>query len=110
MEYAVVITKEPASRWQAMVQGWLDCTAEVETREQVIAAIKARLAERLRHTEVIHIEAPAPVLSAQGSNGTAEYSTFAEEWPDFGVFRDDPTLDELFVEIERRRDAHLAGA
>lgn len=110
MEYAVVITKEPTSRWQAVVQGWPDCTAEAETREQVIAAIKARLAERLRHTEVIYIEAPAPALSAQSSNGGAAYTTFAEEWPDFGVFRDDPTLDELFDEIERRRDAHLAEA
>lgn len=110
MEYKIVITKEPESRWQAMVQGWPDCEAEAETREQVIAAIKARLAERLRHTEVIHIEAPAPALSAQSSNGAAEYMTFAEEWPDFGIFRDDPTLDELFDDIERRRDAHLAGA
>ncbi len=106
MEYAVVITKKPTSRWQAMIQGWPDCVAEAETREQVIAAIKARLAERLRHTEVIHIEAPAPALS----NGVSEYTTFAEEWPDFGVFRDDPMLDELFDEIERRRDGHLAGA
>ncbi|MDX2039893.1 MAG: hypothetical protein SF097_01535 [Acidobacteriota bacterium] len=110
MEYAVVITKEPTSHWQAMVQGWPDCIAEAETREQAIAAVKARLAERLRHTEVIHIEAPAPTLSAQNSYGTAEYTTFEEEWPDFGVFRDDPTLDELFDEIERRRDAHMAGA
>lgn len=110
MEYAVVITKEPTSRWQAAVQGWPDCTAEAETREEVIANIKARLNEQVRHTEVIHIEAPAPALSPQSSNGAAEYTTFAEEWPDFGVFRDDPTLDDLFDEIERRRDAHLAGA
>ncbi len=106
MEYAVVITKEPASRWQTMIQGWPDCAAEAETREQVIAAVKARLAERLRHTEVIHIEAPAPALS----NGAADYTTFAEEWPDFGVFRDDPTLAELFDDIERRRGAYLAEA
>lgn len=109
MKYPVVITKEPTSRWQAMVQGWPDCSAEAETREQVIAAVKARLAERLRHTEVIYIEAPAPALSAQSSNGTEAYTTFAEEWPDFGVFRDDPTLDGLFDEIERRREGHLAG-
>ncbi len=99
MEYAVAIIKEPTSRWQAVVQGWPDCTAEAETREQVIAAVKARLAERLRHTEVIHIEAPAPALSAPSSNGAAAYTTFAEEWPDFGVFCEDPTLDELFDEI-----------
>lgn len=90
MEYAVVITKEPTSRWQATVQGWPDCTAEAETREQIIADINTRLTQRMRHAEVIHIEAPAPALSAQSSNGATEDTTFAEEWPDFGVFRDDP--------------------
>ncbi len=110
MEYAVVITKEPDSRWQAVVQGWPDCKAEADTREQVITDLKARMAQRLRYTEVIHLEAPAPTLPAPGLNGAADYTTFVEEWPDFGVFRDDPMLDELFDEIERRRDAHLAGA
>ena len=109
MEYTVVITQEPDSRWQAVVQGWLGCEAEAETRQQVITAIKARLAERLRHAEVIRIEAPAPAQAAQSLNGVAEYTTFEEEWPDFGIFRDDPTLNELFDEIERRRDAQLAG-
>jgi ABC-type nitrate/sulfonate/bicarbonate transport system substrate-binding protein len=110
MEYAVVITKEPDSHWQAVVQGWPDCEAQAETREEVIASVTTRLHERLRHTEVIHIEAPAPALATQAATNGAEYSTFAEEWPDFGIFRDDPTLDALFDEIERRRDEQLARA
>jgi hypothetical protein len=60
----------------------------------------------MRHTEAIQIEAPAPTMQAQSLNGEAGYSTFEQEWPDFGAFRDDPTLDELFDDIERRRDAH----
>src|SRR4026207_1380144 len=110
MQYTVVITQESDSRWHAVVRGWPGCKAEAATREQVLTAVKERLSELLRHTEVVHIELPAPTLQTQSSNGAGEYTTFEEEWPDFGVFRDDPTLDELFDDIERRRDAQLAGA
>lgn len=66
MEYTIVITKEPDSRWQAVVQGWPGCEAEAETREQVIAAIKTRLAERLRHTEVIRPNAACASFEWRG--------------------------------------------
>jgi predicted RNase H-like HicB family nuclease len=110
MEYTVLITKESDSLWRAAVQGLPECKAEAETRDQVITAIKACLDELMRHTEVIRVEAPAPTMRTQNLNGEAGYTTFEQEWPDFGVFRDDPTLDELFDDIERRRDAHLVGA
>ncbi|HKQ78087.1 MAG TPA: hypothetical protein VJ810_30595 [Blastocatellia bacterium] len=109
MEYTVLITKESDSLWRASVQGFPECRAEAETRDRVITAIKACLDELMRHTEVIRVEAPAPTIQPQDLNGDIEYTTFEQEWPDFGAFRDDPTLDELFDDIERRRDAHLAG-
>jgi len=110
MEYTVFITKESDSLWRAVVQELPECKAEAETRDQVITAIKTRLAELMRYTEVIRIEAPAPTMQTQSLNGEVGYTTFEQEWPDFGAFRDDPTLDELFDDIERRRDAHLASA
>ena len=109
MEYAVAITKESDSLWRAVVQGWPECKAEAETREQALTAVTARLNELLSHTEVVRIEAPAPARQTNGLQNAVEYTTFEEEWPDFGVFRDDPTLDELFDEVEGRRAAQLAG-
>lgn len=110
MEYTVLITKESDSLWRAAVQGLPECKAEAETQDQVIAAIKACLDELMRHTEVIRVEATAPAMRTQSLNGETGYTTFEQEWPDFGAFRDDPTLDELFDDIERRRDAHLVSA
>ena len=110
MEYTVLITKESDSLWRAAVGGLPECNAEAETRDQVITAIKGRLDELMRNTEVIRFEAPAPTILTQSLNGEAVYSTFEQEWPDFGVFHDDPTLDELFDDIERRRDMHPTGA
>jgi predicted RNase H-like HicB family nuclease len=110
VEYAVLITRESDSLWRAAVQGLPGCKAEAETRDQVITAIKACLDELMRHTEVIRVEAPAPTMGTQNLNGVAGYTTFEQAWPDFGVFRDDPTLDELFDDIERRRDARLTSA
>lgn len=106
----MLITKESDYLWRAAVQGLPDCKAEAETRDQVIIAIKTCLDELMRRTEVIRVEAPAPTMRTQSLNGEAVYTTFEQEWPDFGAFRDDPTLDEMFDDIERRRDAHLVSA
>ncbi len=104
MEYTVVITKEPGAPWRAVVPVLPECEAEAETRDEVLTQIKERLTTTLRHTEVVRIEVP----SASEANGSSGHTTSAE-WPDFGIFRNDPTLGAMFDEIERQRDSRLAG-
>ena len=105
MEYTVVLTKKPNSHWHAVVPALPTCEAEAETREDVLAQIKDEITQY--HIEVVKIE----VTEAEGAyrqNGHPEEieSNPLLKWA--GAFRDDPTWDEMFDEIERRRDATLA--
>jgi predicted RNase H-like HicB family nuclease len=106
MEYPIVLTKKPTSRWRAVVPALPTCEAEGETREDVLAQIKNEITQY--HIEVVKIEVPE-VKALYGSNGNLNQ---VEEDPILkfaGIFRDDPTLDEMFDEIERQRDAHRVG-
>jgi predicted RNase H-like HicB family nuclease len=109
MEYTVVITKDPNSPWRAVVPALAHCEAEAETRDEVVERIKEAIAQMpQRHIEVVKIEVPDADNLAR-LNGNLKQ---AEEDPILkfaGIFRDDPYLDELFDEIERRRDAHRVG-
>lgn len=106
MEYTVVITKDPNAPWRAVVPAIVNCEAEAETRDEVLERIKEAIAMMpQRHVEVVKIEVPT---NAAQTNG-AGYTTFEQEWPGYGIFKDDPTLDEMFDEIERQRDVHRVG-
>lgn len=106
MEYTVILTKKPNSPWQGVVPALPSCVAEAATREEVIAQIREELIQT--QIEMVRIEVPGPARAFEtnglpGKKGAGSLLEFA------GIFRDDPTLDEMFDEIERRRDAHLAG-
>lgn len=105
MEYTVVLTKKPNSQWHAVVPALPACEAEAETREEVLAQIKDEITQY--HIEVVKIEVPTtqPPMS---TNGTG-YTTFEQEWPHYGIFKNDPTWDAIFDEIERERDQYRVG-
>jgi predicted RNase H-like HicB family nuclease len=101
MQFTVILTKKPDAPWRAGIPILPGCEAEGATREEALAAIKQRLAATAEHIELVQIEAPRGV----SLNGEMSEKSFAETWPGFGAFRDDPWLNELFDEIERQRDA-----
>ena len=106
MEYTIVLMKKPTSRWRAVVPALPACEAEAETREDVLAQIKEEITQY--HIEVVKIEVPE-AENLYRSNGNLNQ---LEEDPILkfaGIFRDDPTLDEMFDEIERQRDARRVG-
>lgn len=106
MEYTVVLTKKPNSHWHAIVPALPTCEAEADTREEVLAQIKDEITQY--HIEVVKIEVPE-AEKLYRSNGNLNET---EEDPILkfaGIFRDDPTWDEMFDEIERQRDAHRVG-
>lgn len=105
MEYNVVLTKKPNSHWRALVPALPACEVEAETREEALAQIKDEITPY--YVEVVTVEVPT-TQTPPPTNGTG-YTTFEQEWPHYGIFKDDPTLDEMFDEIERRRDAHRVG-
>lgn len=106
MEYTVVITKDPQAPWRAVVPTLAHCEAEADTREEVLERIRAAIAQiPERHIEVVTIDVPVAPTS---TNGTG-YTTFEQEWPHYGIFKDDPSWDAIFDEIERERDKYRVG-
>lgn len=106
MEYTVVITKEPDTPWRAFVPALLNCSAEAETRDEVVELIKERVAKC--HLEVLRIEVPDSEKD-QRSNGAPDEKSAVSIMDFAGIFRDDPTWSKMFDDIERQRDRHLVG-
>ncbi|MCG3161300.1 MAG: hypothetical protein JMDDDDMK_02451 [Acidobacteria bacterium] len=113
-EYRVLVTHSPVrepngqpGRWWATVLGFPYIAEEAVSREQVIQQIQVRLAEILRHSEVVTLAVPAlsPVAAAE-----EEDALLAQGWDDHGLFKDDPEALKLFDEIEGERDRHPVGS
>lgn len=107
MEYTVILTKKPNSPWQAVVPALPSCAAEAETREEVIAQIQNELTQSL--IEVVKLEVPLNGVAGQALIADSANTTFEQEWPDYARFKDDPTWDAIFDEIERERDRQRMG-
>ena len=107
MEYTVILTKKPNAPWQAVVPALPSCAAEAATREEVLAQIQDELTQSL--IEVVKLEVPLNGAAGQAPLNGAVHLTFEQEWPDYAKFKDDPTWDTIFDEIERERDRHRVG-
>lgn len=107
MEYIVLLTRrgELNPLWRAAVPTLPDCVVEAPTRREAIERIRERIADIASHTEVLRVE----VSATPKANGDSGLSQSVAQWPEFGIFRHDPTWGDLFVSIEEERDAHLVG-
>ncbi|MGH9767410.1 MAG: hypothetical protein ACREAB_08250 [Blastocatellia bacterium] len=113
-EYRVLVTHTPVSepnaqpgRWWATVLGFPYIAEEAVSREQVLRQIQTRLAEILRHSEVVTLTVqalPSPVADED------EDALLSQGWDDHGLFKNDPEALMLFDEIEEERDRHLVGS
>ena len=100
MQYDVIITKKPDAPWHATIPARPGYVAEGPTREDALARLAAQF-DAGTYTEVTRIEIP----DAAPNNGAEPEPSGIMKY--FGAFRDDPYLDELFDDIEKRRDEHL---
>jgi hypothetical protein len=101
VQYTIVITKERNMPWRAVATELPQCVVEAPTRDEAIAEIKNRILKDAPHVEVLKLELP----DSLNGNSHDEDSIRSR----MGIFKDDPTLDEMFDEIERRRDQNLIG-
>lgn len=100
MQYTVIIGEKPGGQWQAIVPVLPNCTAEAPTREAVLERIKENLiALAPTSFEVVQVEVPV-----NGSQNGQPKKSVQQEWPDFGAFKNDPWLNQIFDDIERQRD------
>ncbi len=99
MQFTAILTKQPNAPWRASIPFLPGCEAEGTTREEALAAIKEHLAVATQHIELVQIEAPQGI----SHNGECSEKSFAETWPGFGAYPDDPNWGEFFAELERQR-------
>lgn len=107
MEYTVVLTREN-SHWRAVATDLPECAVDAPTRDEAITMIKSRIADVSQYVEILKIEIPECSGIEQPLN-VSKLNKTGSIWDYYGVFKDDPTLDEMFDEIERKRDQRLAG-
>ncbi len=105
MEFDVLITQEADATWRAVSAALPNCAVTGATRAEAIARITACLTESYRNGEVLRLSIP----TLNGATSSPVNVAPQPEWPGYGIFKDDPMLDELFDEIERRRDEQLVG-
>lgn len=91
MVYDVILTKTN-NRYIAKSQKWPEVYVEENSRSEALRQIKTRLLDYLTNqVEIVQIEIPFPTNTGN-------------PWIDnFGVFKDDPTFDDLQAEIAAYR-------
>ncbi len=94
MDYHILVEKQPTNGYVATALGWPDCVGEGETREEAIVQVRAAVADRLAHGEIlrVQIEEPQPAEPADPWEAMA------------GRFADDPQWDEFQAELRRIRE------
>jgi predicted RNase H-like HicB family nuclease len=88
MTYQVFLQHLADDGYKATPLAFPDCAVMGKTREEALANLKAALATRLAHGELVTLEVGEPTHPWL-------------KW--FGMFRDDPTFDEFLQEIEAYR-------
>ena len=109
-EYNVLVTRlsnGQSGYWQATVMGFPDIAEKAFSREQVIQQVQHRLAEVMRHSEIVSLTVPAPAVLALTED---EDELRAKGWKNYGAFKNDPEALKLFDEIEEERKRSTAPA
>ena len=89
MEYPVVIQQQDERRYRAFIPFLPECSGDGPSEEAALDGLRQVAQSALARTRLTTI---------------AIDEHLAEEWPHFGVFRDDPTWGAMFDDIERQRD------
>lgn len=87
-----VLVQTQAGRFQASVLGSPAMVAEGATKEEAITALRENINQRFAKGELVLLDVPHRAVT-----------DFA------GLFKDDPTLQEMVEEIYRERDAQKAA-
>jgi predicted RNase H-like HicB family nuclease len=97
MFYEILLTQQP-HQYQARVRDWPEIMVTEKTREQALQQVRSKLVEYLAQpVEIVKMEVPSP---PQVSNHWLTH---------FGCCRDDPTFDQLEVEIAKYRRQREEG-
>lgn len=83
-----ILVEQSNGKFMATLLGGSTLRVQAPTREAVVAQLQAEIHERIRRGELVLLDVPPTGVTSFG-----------------GIFRDDPTLDEMVTDIYRQRDA-----
>lgn len=87
-----ILVQPHAGRFQASVLGSPAMTADGATKEEALSALRSNINQRIATGELVLLDVPHRAVT-----------DFA------GLFKDDPTLEEMVKDIYRERDAQKAA-
>jgi hypothetical protein len=96
MQYTVILSRKSDGGFYVSAPLLPQWTIEVKTRDEGIAKARKAIADFMNDSEVLSVDVPAPQPNGRFHN-------IPWEW--FGIGKNDPSWDELFDEIEQRREA-----
>ena len=92
MDYQVLVEKQPANGFVAVVLGWPECSGIGDTKDEALAQVRTVIAERLARAEIVRLQVDAP-------------TTVNDPWEKMiGSFANDPQWDEVQAELQRIRE------
>ena len=97
MKYTVILTEDNGN-YQATVAGLPECSVRANSRSKALQTIGEAISRFIGHSEIVQLD-----VSAEPKIGSFRESI---PWEWFGAFKDDPTWEELFAEIEHQRNSN----
>jgi len=95
MTYDILIQPQPGGTYRATVLGWPDLSAVGDSEQTVIKRVRETLRERLAQSKIVRIEVDETVTKTTASE---------HPWlPFLGMWKDDPTFDDLLARMEAYR-------
>ncbi len=91
MDYQVLVEKQPANGFVAVVLGWPECSGTGNTRDEALVHVRAVLTERLANAEIVPLQ--------------VEVSNANDPWEKMiGRFANDPQWADVQAELRRIRE------
>jgi hypothetical protein len=95
MTYDILIQPQPGGTYRATALGWPDLSETGDSEQTVIERIRQAIRERLAQGKVVQI---------QVDDSAVETAASEHPWlPFLGMWKNDPTFDDLLDQIETYR-------
>jgi predicted RNase H-like HicB family nuclease len=95
MKYTVILTTKPNGGIHVSVPALPDCTVEADSRDEALHLAREAIGQFVNRSEITQVDVPQSSFSVSGND---------IPWQWFGAFQKDDTWDDLFDDIERRRE------
>ncbi len=99
MKYTLILTEDDSGSFQVTVRDLPNCSVEAKTRDEALTNARDEIQRVIAKTEIVEIDVPGEPRARVAKGNTP--------WHWFGAFREDPSWEDLFDDLEKNRDNAL---